>query len=241
MEETCFIIMPIGTQEYESVQYKEDELRKKYDDLIKQAIFSAREGIKVFRADDVSMPGSITNDILTRIMFSKYVIADISLPNPNVFYELGIRHAIKTGTILIKDKNVKSTVFDISHLRHIEYENTATGLKELSVKLKQSFQWMDRNPQKPDNQFIELAGFMKYQYPKFIDLEAEKRNKLNAIISLMGPFFKNPEIMKTLLDNSIPQEEKNLRLIDMFKDDPDLMTELFKNLATGGFLDNKLP
>ncbi|MBT4290411.1 MAG: hypothetical protein HOD92_24050 [Deltaproteobacteria bacterium] len=232
MEETCFVIMPIGTQNFDGVEYTETDLKKKYDDLIKEAISTAKDGMQVYRADDVSMPGSITNDILTRLMFSKYVIADISLPNPNVFYELGIRHAIKTGTILIKDKTIKNSVFDISHLRHIEYENTASGLKSLSEKIKQAFAWINKNPQKADNQFIELAGFVKYRYPQFIDIEEEKRKKQKALMAMITPLMRDPEILKMLMNNDISQEEKNKKMAKLFQNDPEIMTEVIKTLIS---------
>jgi hypothetical protein len=228
--------MPIGDQAYEGETYSRADLKKKYDDLIKNALETAKKGLEIYRADDIPVPGSISNDILTRLMYSKYVIADISLPNPNVFYELGIRHAIKTGTILLKDKNIKNMVFDISHLRYIEYENSASGLKTLSDELKRYFDWIDRNPQKPDNQFIELAGFMRYQYPKFIDLEEENRKKQSAMVSLITPFLKNPEIFKALIDPNIDQDTKNTKLIDLMSNDPNTLIELVNNLAINGLI-----
>ena len=147
---TCFVIMPIGDQAYGKVTTTKVELRKRYDDLIAEAIKKADPELEVSRADDVSLPGSITTDILTRIMHSTCVVADIIYPNPNVFYELGLRHAVRNKTILLKEANSSINVFDISHLRHIEYENTPTGLKELSQKLKETFEWMSKNPHKLD-------------------------------------------------------------------------------------------
>lgn len=64
----------------------------------------ARPNLEIVRADEVAFPGTMTTDIITRIMHSDYVIADVSYPNPNVFYELGLRHACRVGTIIIKDK-----------------------------------------------------------------------------------------------------------------------------------------
>jgi hypothetical protein len=238
MGETCFVIMPIGNQTYDNENYSKVELKKKYDDLIKNALETAREGLEIVRADDISIPGSISNDILTRLMFSNYVIADISLPNPNVFYELGIRHAIRARTILLKDKNIKNIVFDISHLRYIEYENTSSGLKDLSEELRRYFEWMDKNPQKPDNQFLELAALMKYQYPKFIDLDEENRKKQQALVSMIAPFLKNPETLKALIDPNTDQETKSLKLIEMMSNDPNSLMELLNNLAVNGLLQN---
>jgi len=134
---TCFVIMPIGDQEIGGIKITAAELKSKYDDLIKEAILKVIPYLEVVRADEVSAPGMITSDILTRIMHSDLVVVDVTYPNPNVFYELGLRHACRPGTIIIKDENGPSIPFDIAHLRYIQYKNTATGLKALSDKLRQ--------------------------------------------------------------------------------------------------------
>ena len=146
--------------------------------MIAEAIRKADPELEVSRADDVSFPGSITSDILTRIMHSTYVVADITYPNPNLFYELGLRHAVRNKTILLREANSSANVFDISHLRHIEYENTPTGLKDLSQKLKENFEWMAANPQKPDNHFIEMAALTGFQYPSFYESPEEKQKRV---------------------------------------------------------------
>src|SRR5262249_13797312 len=77
------------------------QLRSRYDDLIREALLHADPTLEIMRADDVSAPGAITSDILTRLMHAEIVVADITFPNPNVFYELGLRHACRSGTIII--------------------------------------------------------------------------------------------------------------------------------------------
>jgi len=138
---TCFVIMPIGDQEFGDIKLTAADLKKRYGDLIKEAILKADPSLEVTRSDEVSLPGSITSDILTRLMHSDLVVADVTYPNPNVFYELGLRHACHVGTVIIRDKNGPSTPFDISHLRHIEYEETPTGLKELGKELREYFEY----------------------------------------------------------------------------------------------------
>ena len=179
MVKTCFVIMPIGDQIFRDKIVSADELRNKYDDLIKEAILKAKPDMEVTRADDVNVPGVITNDILKRLMNSDYVVADITYPNPNVFYELGLRHACRTGTILIKENNGQIPPFDISHARHIEYDNTVTGLKKLSIKLESQFEWFENNKKSPDNQFIELAMYTKNDVLKYYDgtLQKEENSK----------------------------------------------------------------
>jgi hypothetical protein len=239
--ETCFVIMPIGDQTYGNETISADELKKRYDDLIREAIKKAREGIDIVRSDDVSSPGSITTDILTRLMHSTYVIADITFPNPNVFYELGIRHAIRTKTILLKEKDSKWNYFDISHLRYIEYEVTPTGLKRLSEDLTKAFDWIVSHPNRPDNQFLEIASLIKFQYPQFIDFEEEQRKRKEALKIIMLPLLKNAETFRTFSDKTISQEEKNKAFSDLAAKNPDLMVELFESLIDSDFIDLFLP
>lgn len=143
---TCFVIMPIG--EIKGV-ISEGDLHKRYTDLIKEAITRADPGLEVVRADEVSAPGVINTDILTRLMHSDVVIADITFPNANVFYEMGMRHAIRPGTILIRGTDAHPTPFDVAGLRYTTYENTSSGLKTLSDALGKQLAWLRANPGKP--------------------------------------------------------------------------------------------
>ena len=237
MSESCFVIMPIGDQSFDGVNYTAAELKSRYDDLIKEAVLKAKAEMQVYRADEVAIPGSITSDIFTKIMYSTYVIADISLPNPNVFYELGLRHAVRSKTILIKDKNIKNSVFDISHLRYIEYENTAAGLKNLSEQLRKTFNYYENSlTTPPDNHFLELAAFQKYQYPVFRDIEAEKKKQQQAMLSVLRPFINNPELFSLLLDDSIAQDEKNKKIMEYMVTNPEIMGTLLSSLLETGML-----
>ncbi len=141
MNNTCFVIMPIGTQTLGDTTISEQQLREKYDFIIKNALLKANPNLNVIRADEELNPGSISNDIFTKLMHAEFVVADITYPNPNVFYELGIRHAIKPGTILIREKVNFSIPFDISHLRYIEYTQELSGMDNLSKQLKRNFEF----------------------------------------------------------------------------------------------------
>ncbi len=171
--ETCFVIMAIGEQVHDGGTITVEELRQKYNDLIKEALLKARPNLEVVRADEVALPGTITTDIVTRLMHSTFVVADITYPNPNVFYELGLRHACRTGTFIIRDKQGPAAPFDVAHLRHIEYDNSATGLRTLSDKFKYWFGHYDKNPQRPDNQFLELAKLTGYQFLNYAPSDTE--------------------------------------------------------------------
>lgn len=184
MRRSCFVIMPIGDQQFDGKRFTASELRDRYDDLVKEALLIADAELEITRADDVAMPGTITTDILTRLMHSDFVVADISFPNPNVFYELGLRQACRTGTILIKDASIKELPFDLSHQRFIPYSATPTGLKELAQKFKEYFEYSTRHATSPDNHFLELAQFTKYEYPIYKD-EQKESLEYSAIMAML--------------------------------------------------------
>lgn len=212
--ESCFVIMAIGEQKYDDFSISEDELRKRYDDLIKEAIIRARPGVEVVRVDEISSQGTVTTDIVTRIMHSDFVVADVTYPNPNVFYELGLRHSCKPGTIIIKEKNGPKVPFDIAHLRYIEYENTPSGLKELSEKLKKYFIFYDKDSSRPDNHLLELAKLTKYKFPDYSE-GPEIPKETEVMLSIL----QSPEIMSMLSKQQNGEEF----------DQSELMTALFSN------------
>lgn len=120
-ENQCFFAMPIS-----------DEYTNLYDTI---SLYLENEGYKCVRDDNnllASVP--IINLILNGIATSQYIIVDVSEPNANVFYELGITHTVKDieNVFIIKEKNSK-TPFDIHHLQYIEYDKN--NLKALAYKL----------------------------------------------------------------------------------------------------------
>lgn len=225
---TCFVVMPIGSQRSGDAEVSAEELRTRYDDLIKEAILKADSTLEVVRADDVSSPGTITTDILTRIMHSDIVICDVSFPNPNVFYELGLRHACRTGTVIIKDRNAPSVPFDIAHLRHIEYENSVSGLKKLADAFSSVFGQFALHPDRPDNHFLELAKIVSFRFPAYgTDDEDGEVAALTALIS-------SPEILDMVLRQTAGEEVSQEEMIRAVASDPNVSRLMVKNLVKSG-------
>lgn len=228
---TCFVIMPIGDQEFGGVKVTHEDLKQHYDDLIKEAILKADPSLDVVRADEVSLPGSITSDVITRIMHSDIVVADVTYPNPNVFYELGLRHACRVGTVIIKDKKGPSTPFDINQLRYIDYEGTPTGLKALAKELQTYFDYLERNPDHSDNQFQELAKLTGYEFPRYKrDEVTEDDAKAELVIAAM----QSPTILDMFVRKSqgedIDDSEINSEIIKLLVTNPELASIFAKGL-----------
>lgn len=118
-----FVIMPFLEQ-----------LSPVYEDHIKAVC--NKIGYSCLRADLITNASVIMNDIWSLIYNSDIIICDCTGKNPNVFYELGIAHAIGKNVICIT-QNPEDIPFDIRQIRYIKYEYTPRGMKEFEQKLEQ--------------------------------------------------------------------------------------------------------
>lgn len=119
---TAFIVMQFSAQ-FEDL----------YEDVIRPVCEEV--GIEAYRASDISRPGVILQDILQGLDESSVVIADLTPPNPNVFYELGYSHALRKPVILLAEHDTPLP-FDISGYRVIFYDNTIGGKSNLESELR---------------------------------------------------------------------------------------------------------
>lgn len=111
----CFYITPIGEEG--------SEQRRHSDFLMEYIITPAVKefGLTVVRADQIGKPGMIGKQVLEHIMKSRLVVADLSFHNPNVFYELCLRHATRLPTVQVK-RTVDAIPFDLNQYRTIPIE-----------------------------------------------------------------------------------------------------------------------
>lgn len=97
-------------------------------------------GIQAKRADDITGQDIIMSNILKGIAESEIIIVDISENNPNVFYELGIAHTLRTRNSVIiiskEDDISKSTPFDIRHWSILHYSENNLPLFKSKLKEK---------------------------------------------------------------------------------------------------------
>jgi hypothetical protein len=116
-QKKCFIICPIGDPD--------SEIRKTSDKVMKYLIMKAinPSEITVVRGDQIDKPGLITTQIIQYIIDADVVIADLSGTNPNVFYELGIRHTLRKPVVQIMAARDRIP-FDVAGLRTIIYDLT---------------------------------------------------------------------------------------------------------------------
>jgi len=117
-DRTCFYITPIGEEGSEFRLHSDLFLNHIVEPAVKEF------GLEVIRADRIGDPGMITTHIIEHIVKSRLVVADLSFHNPNVFYELALRHACRKPTVQIIRKSDKIP-FDLDHVRTIRIDTSS--------------------------------------------------------------------------------------------------------------------
>jgi tetratricopeptide (TPR) repeat protein len=117
MKPHAFVAMPFGTKpNHEGTMVNFDRV---YAELIAPALSAA--GCEVFRADQEQRAGDIRGDMFQELLVADLVVADLTLDNPNVWYELGVRHALRArGVVLIQGPRAAQP-FDIYTDRKLRY------------------------------------------------------------------------------------------------------------------------
>ena len=126
---SCFVICPIGVDG--------SEIRARSDDVFNHLIspITTKHGYEAFRITDVPTPGEITPQIVEAVMESDLVIADLTGKNPNVFYELALRHMIGEPFIHLVTET-SEIPFDIAGINAIKLRfGSAGGLHQTEREL----------------------------------------------------------------------------------------------------------
>ncbi len=116
----AFVIMPFDS-EFDSI----------YQNILTAA---ANANMKCTRMDEILFVGDIVERIVYEIKRADIIIAETTGQNPNVFYELGIAHALEKPVALLVDSH-ENIPFDIRAKRHIVHRGDAKQLREQLEKL----------------------------------------------------------------------------------------------------------
>jgi hypothetical protein len=143
---------------------RELDLDKTYHNIIKPAVEDA--GLKCIRADEVRHSGAIDVPMYEHLMNADVVIADLSTYNPNAFYELGVRHALRPfTTIAISEKELKQP-FDVNHTVILKYEHLGkdigfTEAMRFREELKATIKAILTDPKTDSPVYTYLPGLKK--------------------------------------------------------------------------------
>ena len=113
----AFVIMPFG--EKKAADGTAIDFDAVYQDLFAPAIAAA--GLMPHRADADRRGGSIHLDMFQDLLLAEFVVADLTLDNPNVWYEIGVRHALRAGGAVLTFALRDRLPFDIAGQRMQRY------------------------------------------------------------------------------------------------------------------------
>lgn len=210
-QESCFTIMPFGGW-FDSY----------YETVYVPAIEAA--GLVPCRADDLYRPSTIIHDIWAYTQSAKLVLADLSGKNANVFYELGLAHALAKPAILVTE-SMDDIPFDLRALRVLEYnkneprwgellqEKITSAIKEVAQAPLQSVLPAFLNV-KPDTK----AKTVTESERQFLELKRELdllRNEVSRSRFRAGPSLPASEVRDRIaryLGQGMPPQEILMRL-----------------------------
>lgn len=144
-EKICFVIAPIGDET--------SDIRKRSDQIFRHLIepITRSHGYKAVRADHLSKPGSITTQIVEQIMNTSLVVADLTGHNPNVLYELAIRHIMRKPVVQIIQSG-EGLPFDVAAQRTISIDHRdLDSVEAAKVEMSKQITAVEQDPTQVDS------------------------------------------------------------------------------------------
>lgn len=175
-EKICFFIAPIGEEG--------SEIRKRSDQVFNHIIKPVAQmcGYKAIRADHISKPGIITNQVIEYVVEAPLVIADLTGHNPNVFYELAIRHTVRKPVIQIINKGERIP-FDIISMRTVHVDiHDLDSVEEAKQKIINQIRYIEEGKVEIDNPISTAIDIQTLRQSK----ESEQRSLADLIKVMAG-------------------------------------------------------
>lgn len=143
--DSCFVMMPFGSP-----------IGEYYSSIYKPAIEKAN--LMPVRADnEIFGAGKIMDQVWSGINSAKVLVAELTTKNPNVFYELGIAHALRKPVVLVSS-NEDDVPFDLKHIRVIYYDkNDPFWGQKLLNKVAENIISAIKNPEEAVFKMSELS------------------------------------------------------------------------------------
>nr|WP_203397963.1 hypothetical protein [Staphylococcus aureus] len=194
----CFVVCPIGADDSKERAQSDSLLKYILEPVLKEFDF------EIIRADKINSPNIITDDILKNLNESELVICDMSSHNPNVFYELGYRHAINKTCITMVHKD-ESIPFDLSQHRTIKYSKDIEDVEKAKKHLSEMLGT------------YEDDGYSESNFPTNSN-QTSNGELLRYLIDIKSEVSDLKDLLKNNPSNDIPNEAITPLMTMMFED-----------------------
>jgi tetratricopeptide (TPR) repeat protein len=158
----CFMVMPFGTKPALAPPDRPAPATIDFNALWEKAYAPALRELEYdpVRADQ-DMGSLIIQEMLERLAISDLVIADLTIPNANVYYEIGIRHAARAQGCVLVSADWTKPLFDVDQMRRITFplpegaitDETAVAIRQALVK------WIPAFAKGTTPPFASISGF----------------------------------------------------------------------------------
>ena len=189
--ETCFVTMPFSKT---SEEHTEEYWTKHFETFLKPLI-EINTDLEAHRSQ--ALRGDVLRQIITNLVVSRLVVADLTDHNPNVFWELGVRQSFKHGTVTVAeegtelpfDVGVKGTLF--------YYPRNHLKMEVFREQFKRAIQDCLLNPDNPDSHVLETISGRGTLFEIFRREEA-----LRWLDALLLECDRNIKDIETILDKA---------------------------------------
>jgi hypothetical protein len=152
-EKVCFVVAPIGGEK-SKIRQRSDRVLQVIDRALKDL------GYTTVRSDQIAEPGMISHRMIQLLVEAPLVVADLTGANPNVYYELAIRHAVHKPVIQIIAKGEKIP-FDIQDMRTLQIDsNRQYEAEDLIRKTAQEIEKPGFQVSTPISMALNRSGIM---------------------------------------------------------------------------------
>lgn len=203
----CFVIMPISDHS----NYPDGHFTRIYEQIIKPAIEDA--DYDPIRVDENKISAGILGKIIDNVSESEMAICDLSSRNPNVLYELGLRHAYGKPVVLICDEKTER-IFDVAGINTVQYKSTRL-YEEVIEARKNISEAIKATEKSPTALNIIKKQEAKVDDSNHIDDNAYIKYMLNSMMEKMSN-IQNMDVSATL-EREEQEREQRKRLYNIIK------------------------
>ena len=160
-------------------------------------------GFDFRRADDIQSQQNILKDIVEGISISDLIIADLTNPNPNVYYELGLAHAFNKPVISLT-QDISLLPFDLKSYRVIEYDTHFATIKSAKNELKNLLEGFKKREipfSNPVSDFLERDHLSPNNYTAD-DIEQQELGFIDHIVEIENSFKELNDVATDLSDST---------------------------------------